>query len=688
MAAPIIAKQLFGSKVIVLSVPDLTVTTTMMTVTMIDPHTVVGRRMTLLMFHAVEANTTTDVCIALSSIAFYANFKKDDRRSRRYDSYSDDSSRSRSRTPPKKERRKSTTEEVLKSIGLGGVAGAILGKKGGSRSRSRSRDRDHRARSRNGRGRSSSSSRSRGGKRDKSRGRAQVTEALKAALLAGVGEAVRARKEPGGWGGDKGKRVLTAAISAGGVDGILSHNRGDKDHSTRDVIGSAISGIATSRIVNGPRSKSRGRAGSPDSRNGRSQSHGGIGDLAAGGVLAGMGKKVYDSVRSRSRGRDEERGRARSRDSSYDSDDSRGPPPKRSRSQSVGAGLAKGLSAIGFNKAADKLDPERRKSKTYDDYDDRSDRNGGYRDSRDVGPLTPYAPAPGNPAANGPGPATGAPRSLSASRAPGGQYALDYGPHHTGDPETDSESDLGSSSGEEKERKKSRRKSILTAGLASVATIHAGNSIYQSAGKRQARKKALAEGDITQEQAKRERNKARLQDAASVGIAALGIKGAYSEWEEMREHNKKMKEDKEAMERHKQKRDARRKKADILAAERYKRSGYTGSMPNLARPSDYSHSDGGRSYTPPTHYYDDNPYGSYASPPPPPGAGFPPPPGAAYPPPGAGYTQPPPGPVYTPPPPNAQYPPGPMYTPPPPQHAPHDHYIPPPPMGPARSDTR
>jgi hypothetical protein len=551
------------------------------------------------------------------------------------------------------------------------VAGAILGKKSGSRSRSRSRDRD-RGHSRSRRGRSSSSSRSRdkGGKKN---GKAQVTEALKAALLAGVGEAVRARHEPGGWGGDKGKRVLTAAISAGGVDGILSHNRGDKDHSTRDVIGSAIAGMATNRIVNGPRSKSRGRNESPDSRGGRSQSRGGLGDLAAGGVLAATGKKIYDKVRSRSRGRQEEnRGRSRSRDS-YSSYDSRSPPPKRTRSQSVSAGLAKGLSAVGLGSVADKVDPDRRKSRGYDD--DASSRNGGYRDSRDVGPLTPYAPAHASvpPAGYGPSPAAGAPRSLSASRAPGGQYALDMGPHHTGDPATDSESDLGSSSGEEKDLKKSRKKSLITAGLATVATIHAGHTVYQSMEKREARRKALKEGDITQTQARREKNKARLQDAASVGIAALGIKGAYSEWQEMREHNAGMKEEKEKAARHKEKRDARRRKAAMLEAEQYKNNSYQGSMPNLMYPHEYNE---GRSYTPPAHYNDDNPYAAYTPPPPPPGAAYPPPPGAAYP----SHYPPPPGAAYTPPPPAAGHP----YTPPPP---PHDQYGPPP-VGPARSETR
>ena len=568
----------------------------------------------------------------------------DSRRSKRYDSYSDYSSRSRSRTPPRKERRKSTTEQVLGAVGLGGVVGALTGKKHDSRSRSRDRSRR--------RGRSSSSSRSRGGKRGKSRGKQeQITEALKAALLAGVGEAVRARKEPGGWGGEKGKRVLTAAISAGGVDGVLSHNRGDRDHSTRDVLGSALAGMATNRIVNGPRSKSRGgRDGSLDSR-GRSQSRGGIGDLAAGGVLAATGKKLYDNVRSRSRGRAQSRG-------SYDSYGSRS-PPRRARSQSVSAGLARGLSAVGLGSVADKVDPDRRKSRS-NDYDD---RNGSYRDSRDVGPLAPSAPAPGfapgfAPGYPPPGPGyEGAPRSVSASRAPQGAYALDYKPHHTGDPDTDSDSDLGSSSDEEKEKKKGRKKSMITAGLATVATIHAAHNVYQSVEKRQARKEALKEGDITQAQARRMKNKNRMQDAASIGIAALGLKGAYSEWKEMKEHREEMHEKKETLERHSEKREARRRKAAI-EAEHYRQSGYTGSLPNLHAPTPppnggyYSHDVSPYSPTPPrhpqqhpqsaypqsaAHYYDDNPYASFS----------------------AGHTAPPP----------EQYPP---------------QQFPPPPMGPAR----
>lgn len=294
--------------------------------------------------------------------------RRSDRRSRRYSS---DSSGSRSPSPkPKKERRKSMIEETIGALGFGGLAASVLGKKDGSRDRSRDRD---------GRGRSASRarSRSRAGGRDKSTGRMQIAQALKAAALAGAVEAFRAHKEPGGWGGDKGKRVLTAAVGAAGVDGLISNNRNPDKHSKRDVIGSAMAGLAANRVVNGARSKSRGRDGGSDDGRGRhrSQSRGGLGDLAAGGVLLGAGKKAYDRWRSRSRGRG-----SRDRDSSYDSYGSRSPPRNKRRSQSVSGYAARGLAAVGLTDAANKIDPERRARgdrKHGDDYyDDRSGYNG------------------------------------------------------------------------------------------------------------------------------------------------------------------------------------------------------------------------------------------------------------------------------------------------------------------------
>ncbi|KAK2627708.1 hypothetical protein QTJ16_002354 [Diplocarpon rosae] len=50
----------------------------------------------------------------------------------------------------------------------------------------------------------------------------QFQAAAKAALLAGATEAFRVRNVPGSWGGEKAKRILTAAIGAGGVAAAAS----------------------------------------------------------------------------------------------------------------------------------------------------------------------------------------------------------------------------------------------------------------------------------------------------------------------------------------------------------------------------------------------------------------------------------------------------------------------------------
>jgi len=245
--------------------------------------------------------------------------------------------------------------------------------------------------------------------------------------------------------------------------------------------------------------------------------------------------------------------------------------------------------------AADKLDDrDRRHSPDDDDYYHRSSRGGGYSD-REVG--RPRSALGGS----------GAGGALSVPTA--GDYALDYGPHHTGDPATDSSSDLGSSSGEEKERKSAKRKALLTAGLATVATIHAGHSVYQSFEKRDVRRKLLKEGDISPEQAKREKNKARLQDAASIGIAALGVKGAVSEWKEMNEKRGQAKEAEERYQRHSEKRANRRRKLEE-EARRLGTHPYSGSMPNLPTGGDGYYGGG-------PQYYDDNPYSASAALPPP-----------------------------------------------------------------------
>lgn len=94
-------------------------------------------------------------------------------------------------------------------------------------------------------------------------------------------------------------------------------------------------------------------------------------------------------------------------------------------------------------------------------------------------------------------------------------------------------------------------KEYITAGLAAVATIHAAHSVYSSMEARDKRHAEVEAGDISPEQARKQRNKARLQDAAAIGIAALGIKGAYSEWQEVQENRHELAEqNKQRQERH------------------------------------------------------------------------------------------------------------------------------------------
>lgn len=94
-------------------------------------------------------------------------------------------------------------------------------------------------------------------------------------------------------------------------------------------------------------------------------------------------------------------------------------------------------------------------------------------------------------------------------------------------------------------------KEYLSAGLAAVATIHAAHGLISSMEARDKRHMELMKGEITPKEARAKRNKLRLQDAASIGIAALGIKGAYSEWQEVQESRKEIKkQNEERKERH------------------------------------------------------------------------------------------------------------------------------------------
>lgn len=554
-------------------------------------------------------------------------------------------------------------EEALEALGLSGAFAALTGKK--------------RSSSQNRRGQDGSKSGGRDSRDDPNHTKEQAVQALKAAVLSGAVEAILVRNEPGGLGGEKGKRILTAALTAGGVDGLVNHNKDPEKHKFVETVGSALAGVAASRVVNGPRSRSRGpaRRGSADSydsrRGPRTRSTSRARDALTGGALGAMATKVYDKVRSRSRGRDAPRGRSYSRDS-YDSYDSRSPPRARSRSRSV---LARGLSKVGLSSAADRVDPERRASRARSMSRDREESRYGDSYGRDRYQnydvsSNPHDRALSQPQNFGPGGVEvdhdGRPIPYGHSRDPGREYdpdrpatyqppehySLDYGPRHTGDPETDSDSDLGSSAEDEKMKKKSKHKMLVTGSLATVATIHAGNSVYQSIGKRQARQRAVRQGRISKEEAEQSKRKNQIQDAASIGLAALGLKGAYSEWKETKESREAMARAKETAARHARKREMRRRKSALLnsADHPYRTDGeYSTSMPSLGRaPGSGDDRHAGRYHNERDHagpasatdearnnviYYDENPYGAFDHPPPPHAA--------PYEPGGYGYGQPP-----------------------------------------------
>lgn len=326
-------------------------------------------------------------------------------------------------------------------------------------------------------------------------------------MTAGATEAFRSRKEPGGWGGAKGRRVLTAAIGAGGIDGLVNNKDPDKK-GTRHTLEAVIGGLASNHILNGPREKNASRSRSRSRVRSRARSRGGGGgrlkELAAGGLAAAAGKALLDSRnRSKSRGR-----------RSYSSDsDSRSPRRSKKRSKSVSDYVSQGIAALGLGEGG--------KDKRGDD------RRGSRRDRYDPHYEDDYR-----------GPPQGRLRGGGGEGGEGIPVDSDSDSHS----HSHSSSDDISSAEEERTEKKMRGKEFLTAGLASVATIHAAHSVYKSVDNRKKRSKLVKKGEMSPEESRKLKNKARLQDAAAVGIAALGIKGAVSEWKEMNEQRVELRE--------------------------------------------------------------------------------------------------------------------------------------------------
>ena len=250
-----------------------------------------------------------------------------------------------------------------------------------------------------------------------------------------------------------------------------------------------------------------------------------------------------------------------------DSESSISPRPRRERRKSLGekALVALGLAGAGGAAASEKSSRDKSRSRRdrslSSDYssrrrDDRSygapPRSRGYPDDDDRTPSR-YKPRGYVDDRDGSEPGSQVARRSTntevASRRGGGSEK--GGDKKKGNNSSESSSDLCSSSEDERRTRKIKGKEYLTAGLAAVATIHAAHSVYSSMEARDKRHHEVATGEMKPEEAKRLKNKARFQDAAAIGIAALGIKGAYSEWQEVQENRHELAEqNKKRQERH------------------------------------------------------------------------------------------------------------------------------------------
>ncbi|KAF5591327.1 hypothetical protein FPANT_5687 [Fusarium pseudoanthophilum] len=404
-------------------------------------------------------------------------------------------------SPREKKGHKNFLESAIAATGLGAAVKSLTGG-GGDDTRSR-------------RGGSPSSERSRSHAGGGS-GANKIQKAAMASLLAGATEAFRVAKEPGGWKGEKTKRILTAAAGAAAVD-TATDDKGGKLGLAESVIG----GLVGNRLIRGSRndieedrktgrSRSRSRARSK-SQGGGSGGASGLAALATAGLGALGAKKVLDRSRSRSRSR-------RGRSASYSPSPDR--RRQRSRSRSVVDKARNGLAKLGLGAGAGAGAAAAADDYHRHDQDDFSDRGGSRSrrysddmyDDRRYGTNRDYYDDDRSY------------KSKPRERRRGGRS--DY---------SSSSSDLGDSDEDEKRAKKMRGKQVITTGLAAVATIHAAHEVYSSMEKRNARHKAVKEGRLSEMEAKKLKTKAIMQDAASVGIAAMGIKGAISEMKEAKE---------------------------------------------------------------------------------------------------------------------------------------------------------
>jgi hypothetical protein len=179
------------------------------------------------------------------------------------------------------------------------------------------------------------------------------------------------------------------------------------------------------------------------------------------------------------------------------------------------------------------------------------------------------------------------PRSRIRAKSTSGRSQASRRRRGSSSSSSSSSSSLGSSTDEEKQIHKMQRKKWITAALASVATIHAAQKVYSSIENHDKRIMDVQAGKLSPEDAHKKARSSRWQDAAAIGIAALGIRGAISEWNEVTEEHQQHRELMEKKEMHHKKRlEAERRQRAKLRGGYYKgRDGswyYDGPLPQAS----------------------------------------------------------------------------------------------------------
>lgn len=145
------------------------------------------------------------------------------------------------------------------------------------------------------------------------------------------------------------------------------------------------------------------------------------------------------------------------------------------------------------------------------------------------------------------------------------------------DDDSDSSSVMDSEE-DEHQMKKKKREEMISGGLAAIATLNAAANVYGSMKMREARNKALADGTMTKEEAKKQRFKLHLQDAAAIGVSVLACKGAYAKWQAAADKHRGKKS-------HRSEREERRDKRMRKGVSRQNRSSSREAAARMGRPA-------------------------------------------------------------------------------------------------------